>query len=81
MYQLHSQWTVDQELARSYDPDRLHGTSARTRPTAAGTDRGRGQRAGRLIDRIRSAVIDGLRRGSLGPVCEACGTDRVAQWR
>jgi hypothetical protein len=81
MHQLLSQWTVDQELARSYDPDRLHRASTWDRSTPGHTRPGIRSRAAGTVGRIGGGIASWVRRGALGPVAEACATDRVAQWR
>jgi hypothetical protein len=80
MYHLLSQLTVDQELARAYDPDRLHRAAAWAHRTRSGEPMPTGPRTSRLIGRLRSGVGAWVRRGSLGPVAAPCAGERIAQW-
>lgn len=80
MYHLLSQFTLDQELARAYDPDRLHRAATWAQRTPSARPTGAVSRVSGAVSRVRSGVGAWIRRGSLGPATAPCAGERVVQW-
>ena len=74
MYPLHSTWLVEQQLERTYDPDRLDRVPVWARPQPSDTP-GLGSRTISLLSHLLSPVRDHVRRATLGPVPNRCMGD------